>query len=126
MPQMFERGIVALVAGDLPIDRTRYGAGTYPVYSNSGIFFNAVLVAPGRIAFGVKRSNCRMGMATRCLARPRNVPTSIIVEVGGFLGMGKRRVAIPVRQFTQIAPTAILPGSSKETLKKLPVFVYSQ
>ena len=49
-----------------------------------------------------------------------------IVEVGGFLGMGKRRVAIPVRQFTQIAPTAILPGSSKETLKKLPVFVYSQ
>ena len=52
--------------------------------------------------------------------------TVAIVEVGGFLGVGKHRVAIPVRQFTQIAPKAILPGATKEALKKLPPFVYAQ
>ena len=52
--------------------------------------------------------------------------TVAIVEVGGFLGVGKHRVAIPVRQFTQIDPKAILPGATKEALKKLPSFVYAQ
>jgi hypothetical protein len=43
--------------------------------------------------------------------------------VGGFVGIAKHRVAIPVKQFTQIHPKVVLPGASKEALKKLPEFV---
>ncbi|HEV7912198.1 MAG TPA: PRC-barrel domain-containing protein [Albitalea sp.] len=48
-----------------------------------------------------------------------------VIEVGGFLGMGKHLVAIPVRQFAHIAPKAVLPSASKDELKKLPKFEYT-
>jgi hypothetical protein len=47
------------------------------------------------------------------------------VNVGGFLGIGKHLVAIPVRQFTHIAPKAVLPNATKEALKALPKFEYA-
>jgi len=47
-----------------------------------------------------------------------------VVSVGGFLGISKRLVAIPVRQFTQIAPKAVLPNAAKDKLKALPPFEY--
>ena len=48
-----------------------------------------------------------------------------VVDVGGFLGLAKHRVAIPVRQFAHIAPKAVLPGASKDALKALPPFEYA-
>jgi hypothetical protein len=48
------------------------------------------------------------------------------LQVGGFLGIGSRLVAVPY-QALQIseAPTKILlPGASKEALKNLPEFKY--
>lgn len=53
-----------------------------------------------------------------------NVSTAI-VNVGGFLGLGKHLVAIPVRQFEHIAPKAVLPKASKDELKALPKFEYT-
>jgi sporulation protein YlmC with PRC-barrel domain len=47
-----------------------------------------------------------------------------VVSVGGFLGIAKRLVAVPVRQFTHIAPKAVLPEASKDKLKALPPFEY--
>ncbi|SRR5258706_9080562 len=46
-----------------------------------------------------------------------------VVDVGGFIGISKHRVAIPVKQFTQMHPKVILPGATKEALKGLPEFV---
>ena len=51
--------------------------------------------------------------------------STAIVNVGGFLGVGKHLVAIPVRQFTHIAPKAVLPKASKDELKALPKFEYT-
>jgi sporulation protein YlmC with PRC-barrel domain len=51
--------------------------------------------------------------------------SSAVVNVGGFLGVGKHLVAIPVRQFAHIAPKAVLPKASKEELKALPKFEYT-
>jgi sporulation protein YlmC with PRC-barrel domain len=51
--------------------------------------------------------------------------STAIVNVGGFLGIGKHLVAIPVRQFTHIAPKAVLPKASKDELKALPKFEYT-
>jgi len=47
-----------------------------------------------------------------------------VVSVGGFLGIAKRLVAVPVRQFTHIAPKAVLPNATKDQLKALPPFEY--
>lgn len=49
-----------------------------------------------------------------------------IIEVGGFLGLGAHRVAIPVRQLvlSPTAPKVMLPGGTKDALKALPEFKY--
>lgn len=47
-----------------------------------------------------------------------------IVDLGGFLGYGDYKVAVPVHRFSQIVPKVILPGATKEKLKKLPRFDY--
>ena len=71
-------------------------------------------------------SGDKIGEIDDLIVSPDGKLTVAVVEVGGFLGLGKHRVAIPVRQFTQIAPKAILAGATKEALKKLPPFVYAQ
>jgi len=50
-----------------------------------------------------------------------------IVDVGGFLGIGAHKVAIPVHQLVLSPnPTKImLPGASKEALKSVPEFRYA-
>jgi len=50
-----------------------------------------------------------------------------IIDVGGFLGLGGHRVAIPVSQlvFSQTRPQILLPGATKDALKALPEFKYS-
>jgi hypothetical protein len=48
-----------------------------------------------------------------------------VLSVGGFLGMAKHLVVVPVRNFKQMAPKAILPNASKDQLKALPAFEYT-
>lgn len=50
--------------------------------------------------------------------------STAIVSIGGFLGLGRHLVAIPVKQFSQVAPKAVLPNASKDELKALPKFEY--
>jgi hypothetical protein len=60
------------------------------------------------------------------MTHPEGEPVAV-VEVGGFLGIAKHLVAVPVKQFTELArPKAILPGASKAELKKLSGFNYTQ
>jgi hypothetical protein len=49
-----------------------------------------------------------------------------IIGVGGFLGMGTYDVAIPVDQFQSSNGKIVLPGVTKDTLKAMPPFHYSQ
>ena len=53
--------------------------------------------------------------------------STAIIDVGGFLGIGAHKVAIPVHQLVLAAdPTKImLPGASKEALKSVPEFRYA-
>jgi sporulation protein YlmC with PRC-barrel domain len=49
-----------------------------------------------------------------------------VIDVGGFLGIGKHRVAVPVDGFTDIkAKKLVLPKATKEALKALPEFHYA-
>jgi hypothetical protein len=52
--------------------------------------------------------------------------TFAIIGVGGFLGIGKRDVAIPTEQLKLQNKKLTLPGATKEALKDLPPFVYQK
>lgn len=49
-----------------------------------------------------------------------------IIGVGGFLGMGKHDVAIPMAQLRIQNKQLTLPGATKDALKALPPFVYQK
>ena len=52
--------------------------------------------------------------------------TFAIIGVGGFLGVGKRDVAIPAEQLKLQNKQLTLPGATKDTLKAMPPFVYQK
>lgn len=52
--------------------------------------------------------------------------TFAIVGVGGFLGIGKHDVAIPMAQFKINNKQLTLAGATKDALKALPPFVYQR
>jgi sporulation protein YlmC with PRC-barrel domain len=91
----------------------------------------ADLVATGWRASKLMRSevyndkNQKIGKIDDMVVAPDGSLSLAVIDVGGFLGIGSHKIAIPVRQFKQMHPKLVLPGASKEELKKLPEFVYT-
>jgi sporulation protein YlmC with PRC-barrel domain len=69
-------------------------------------------------------NNQKVGRIGDLIIPPDGSISVAILDVGGFLGVARRHVAIPVEQFTQISPRIVLPGATKEALKQLPEFKY--
>lgn len=70
--------------------------------------------------------NEKIGRVDDLIVAPDGSLSVTIIDVGGFLGVAAHRVAIPIQQFKQIAPKAILVGANKDALKKLPEFEYAK
>ncbi|WP_408487376.1 PRC-barrel domain-containing protein [Paraburkholderia strydomiana] len=70
--------------------------------------------------------NEKIGRVDDLIVAPDGSLSAAIIDVGGFLGMAAHRVAIPIQQFKQIAPKAIVVGANKDALKKLPEFEYAK
>jgi sporulation protein YlmC with PRC-barrel domain len=68
--------------------------------------------------------NQKIGKIDDFVVSPDGALSVAVVDVGGFLGLGAHKVAIPVKQFGQVAPKVVLKGATKETLKALPEFKY--
>jgi len=68
--------------------------------------------------------NEKVGKIDDMIIAPDGKLSVAVVDIGGFLGLGAHRVAIPVEQFTQIEPKIVLPGATKQALKGLPEFKY--
>jgi len=68
--------------------------------------------------------NEKVGKIDDMIIAPDGKLSVAVVDVGGVLGLGAHRVAIPVEQFTQIEPKIVLPGATKQALKGLPEFKY--
>jgi hypothetical protein len=49
-----------------------------------------------------------------------------IINAGGFLGLTKHNVAIPVSQFKLVDNKLVLPGATRKALKAIPEFQYAQ
>jgi hypothetical protein len=67
----------------------------------------------------------KIGKVDDLLVSTDGTLTIAVLNVGGFLGMAKHLVIVPVRQFKQFAPKAVLPNASKDQLKALPKFEYT-
>jgi sporulation protein YlmC with PRC-barrel domain len=69
-------------------------------------------------------ANQRVGKIGDLIIAPDGSISVAVLDVGGFLGVAAKHVAIPVEQFSQISPRIVLPGATKDALKQLPDFKY--
>jgi sporulation protein YlmC with PRC-barrel domain len=68
----------------------------------------------------------KIGKIEDMIVSPDGKISVAVIDVGGFLGVGKHRVAVPVDQFADInAKKIVLPKATKETLKAMPEFRYA-
>ena len=68
----------------------------------------------------------KIGTIDDLIVTPDKSVSYAIIGVGGFLGMGKHDVAIPVNHFKVENDRITLPGATKDALKALPKFEYAK
>src|SRR5262249_4723511 len=64
----------------------------------------------------------RVGSVDDIIVTPDKALSDAIINAGGFLGLMKHNVAVPVSQFKSVDHKLILPGATKEALKASPEF----
>jgi sporulation protein YlmC with PRC-barrel domain len=67
-----------------------------------------------------------VGSVDDIIIAPDKAISYAIVNAGGFLGLARHNVAIPVSQFKLVDKKLVLPGATKEALKASPEFQYAQ
>ncbi len=70
--------------------------------------------------------NDKVGKIDDVIIMPDNTGGYAIVGVGGFLGMGKKDVIIPLAQLKVEQRHVTLTGATKDALKALPPFEYAK
>ena len=81
-----------------------------------------------RQVFGEKLVNEKgekIGEVEDVIVAPDGKLTLAIVEVGGFLGVGEHRVAVPISSLKDANKSIVMNGATKDSLKALPVFKYA-
>jgi len=68
--------------------------------------------------------NEKIGSVEDLIVTPDKAISSAIVGTGGFLGMVKHDVAIPVNRFKVKGKNIVLPGATKVSVKAMPEFEY--
>jgi sporulation protein YlmC with PRC-barrel domain len=68
----------------------------------------------------------KIGKVEDFIIAPDGKLSLAIIDVGGFLGLGKHRVAVNVDKLKEIHPKMVLPGATKEELKAMPKFEYAK
>jgi sporulation protein YlmC with PRC-barrel domain len=67
-----------------------------------------------------------VGKVDDLVVAPDMSVTYAIVGVGGFLGVKRHHVAIPVDRFTRQNDAFLLAGATRELIKSLPAFDYAE
>jgi len=66
-----------------------------------------------------------IGKIDDIIVAPDKAVSYAVIGAGGFLGVGRHDVAIPVSQLKENGGKFILPGGSKDAIKALPEFEYA-
>ena len=67
-----------------------------------------------------------VGTVDDLIVSPDKAVSYAIVNAGGFLGLAKHYVAIPVSQFKLVDKKLVLAGATKDALKASPEFQYAR
>lgn len=67
-----------------------------------------------------------VGKVDDVIVAPDKALSYAIIGAGGFLGMGKHDVAIPINQFRIDNGKIMLAGATKDAIKALPKFEYAR
>jgi sporulation protein YlmC with PRC-barrel domain len=67
----------------------------------------------------------KIGRVNDLIIAPNKSLSYVIIGAGGFLGMGKYDVAIPVTQINEVNGKMELRGATKESVKQMPQFKYA-
>lgn len=68
----------------------------------------------------------RVGKIDDLIVAPDTSVSFAIIGAGGFVGLGRHDVAIPISQLKQQDGKFVLPGATKEAIKALPKFEYAR
>jgi sporulation protein YlmC with PRC-barrel domain len=71
--------------------------------------------------------NEKIGVVDDLIVTPNDQVLFAVISVGGFLGLGRRFVAVPYSSLTvdDQGHKLVLPGATKDALSKLPEFHYA-
>ncbi|RPH46484.1 MAG: PRC-barrel domain containing protein [Burkholderiales bacterium] len=95
------------------------------------------VVASTRIAMGwsVKRTlmgktvhddaGRKVGRVDDLIVAPDGSVSYVIIGAGGFVGIGRHDVAVPVAQLRDTGGKLVMPGATRDTIRQLPEFVYA-
>jgi sporulation protein YlmC with PRC-barrel domain len=78
----------------------------------------------GRVVYNEK--NEKVGVIDDIIVTPERAVSYVIVGAGGFIGVGRHDVAIPVEHLQQRDGKLVLQGATKEAIKALPKFEYAR
>lgn len=67
----------------------------------------------------------KVGKVEDLIISPDKNVSYVIVGAGGFIGIGRHDVAIPVSRIQDQAGKLVMAGATKETIKALPEFTYA-
>ncbi len=70
--------------------------------------------------------NEKVGAIDDIIITPERAVSYVIVGAGGFVGVGRHDVAIPIERLQQQDGKFVLPGATKEAIKALPKFEYAK
>jgi PRC-barrel domain len=73
----------------------------------------------------VNEANETVGTIDDLIVTPGDKVPFAVLSVGGFLGMGTKYVVVPYNTLEVHDKKMVLPGATKESLKGLPEFKYS-
>ena len=73
----------------------------------------------------VNETNETVGTIDDLIVTPGDKIPFAVLSVGGFLGMGTKFVVVPYNSLEVRDNKMVLPGATKESLKGLPAFKYS-
>ena len=71
-------------------------------------------------------NNEKIGAIDDVIFAPDKSASYAIIGAGGFLGIGKHDVAIPVSRFTEVDGKFVVAGATKAALKAMPAFEYAR
>src|SRR6266699_7228007 len=72
-------------------------------------------------------SNQKVGRIDDLIVAPDSAVSFAIIGAGGFVGLGRHDVAVPVTQLKQADDGKILlPGATKQAIKAMPKFEYAK